>query len=90
MAAFEIRDLSFTYPNETAPALRHIRMDIPEGKITLICGASGELRLSPIRGVRQPGVEGAEQSAFASRYGTAPCLVGNLSCPFRLLNFRRH
>ena len=41
MAAFEIRDLSFTYPNETAPALRHIRMDIPEGKITLICGASG-------------------------------------------------
>ena len=41
MAAFEIRDLSFTYPDETAPALRHIRMDIPEGKITLICGASG-------------------------------------------------
>ena len=49
MAAFEIRDLSFTYPDETAPALRHIRMDIPEGKITLICGASGSGKSTLLR-----------------------------------------
>ena len=27
--------------------------------------------------MRQPGVEGAEKTGFASRYGTASCLVGN-------------
>ena len=26
--------------------------------------------------MRQPGVEGAEKTGFASRYGTASCLVG--------------
>ena len=41
MAAFEIRDLSFTYPNENKPALDNITLSIPEGRITLICGASG-------------------------------------------------
>ena len=41
MAAFEIRDLSFTYPNENKPALDSITLSIPEGRITLICGASG-------------------------------------------------
>lgn len=32
MAAFEIRDLSFTYPNENKPALEHVTLDIPEGQ----------------------------------------------------------
>ncbi len=49
MAAFEIRDLSFTYPNENRPALEHITMDIPEGGITLICGASGSGKSTLLR-----------------------------------------
>ena len=49
MAAFELRDLSFTYPNENSPALRHVCMDIPEGKITLICGASGSGKSTLLR-----------------------------------------
>ncbi len=49
MAAFEIRDLSFTYPNENKPALEHITMDIPEGGITLICGASGSGKSTLLR-----------------------------------------
>ena len=32
MAAFEIRDLSFTYPNENKPALDSITLSIPEGR----------------------------------------------------------
>ena len=40
MAAFEIRDLSFTYPNENKPALDNITLSIPEGRITLICADS--------------------------------------------------
>ena len=49
MAAFEIRNLSFAYPNENSPALEHIDMDIPEGKITLICGASGSGKSTLLR-----------------------------------------
>ena len=49
MAAFSIRDLSFTYPNENSPALENITMDIPEGKITLICGTSGSGKSTLLR-----------------------------------------
>lgn len=49
MAAFSIRNLSFTYPNEDKPALDRISMDIPEGKITLICGASGSGKSTLLR-----------------------------------------
>lgn len=49
MAAFSIRDLSFTYPNENAPALSHVSMDIPEGEITLIIGASGSGKSTLLR-----------------------------------------
>ncbi len=49
MAAFKIRDLSFRYPNENSPALEHIDMDIPEGKVTLICGVSGSGKSTLLR-----------------------------------------
>ena len=49
MAAFEIRDLSFTYPNENKPALDSITLSIPEGRITLICGASGSGKSTLLR-----------------------------------------
>ncbi len=49
MAAFEIRDLSFTYPNENKPALEHVTLDIPEGVICLICGASGSGKSTLLR-----------------------------------------
>lgn len=41
MAAFSIRNLSFAYPNENSYALTDVSLEIPEGTITLICGASG-------------------------------------------------
>lgn len=49
MAAFSIRDLSFTYPQEREPALKNITLDIPEGEITLICGASGSGKSTLLR-----------------------------------------
>ena len=49
MAAFEIRDLSFTYPNENKPAVDNITLSIPEGRITLICGASGSGKSTLLR-----------------------------------------
>ena len=32
MAAFSIRDLSFTYPQEQEPAIKNITLDIPEAR----------------------------------------------------------
>lgn len=49
MAAFSIRDLSFTYPQEQEPAIKNIILDIPEGEITLICGASGSGKSTLLR-----------------------------------------
>lgn len=49
MAAFDICDLSFCYPQESAPALENISMEIPEGGITLICGASGSGKSTLLR-----------------------------------------
>ncbi len=49
MAAFSIRDLSFTYPQEREPAIKNITLDIPEGEITLICGASGSGKSTLLR-----------------------------------------
>ncbi len=49
MAAFSIRDLSFTYPQEQEPAIKNITLDIPEGEITLVCGASGSGKSTLLR-----------------------------------------
>ena len=71
MAAFEIRDLSFTYPNENKPALDNITLSIPEGRITLICGASGSGKSTLLRRLKtcRPGRAGAENRLCLSAPG---------------------
>lgn len=41
MALFEIKDLSFTYPNQEKPALSHVSFEIEQGDFVAICGKSG-------------------------------------------------
>ncbi len=41
MAIFELEQFSFTYPNETEPALNHVSMTVDEGEFLLLCGMSG-------------------------------------------------
>ncbi len=41
MAIFELEQFSFTYPNESEPALNNISLTVEEGEFLLICGMSG-------------------------------------------------
>ena len=41
MALFEIKDLTFTYPETEKPALKNISFEIEEGEFIVICGKSG-------------------------------------------------
>lgn len=41
MASFTIENLTFSYPNSSRPALENLNLSIPQGEITLLCGASG-------------------------------------------------
>lgn len=41
MEAFAIRDLSFTYPEQSRPALRGLSLAVPQGAFLVLCGPSG-------------------------------------------------
>ncbi len=41
MALFEIKDLTFTYPQADKPALEHLSFRVEEGQFVVICGKSG-------------------------------------------------
>ena len=41
MEAFEIRDLSFSYPEQTVKALQHVNLSIAPGEFIVLCGPSG-------------------------------------------------
>ena len=41
MALIQLRDLTFTYPGWTAPALDHVTLDVHEGEFLTLCGPSG-------------------------------------------------
>jgi len=41
MELFQIKNLTFTYPNEKLPAIRDINLSIEKGSFTIICGETG-------------------------------------------------
>ena len=41
MALFEIRNLTFTYPEAKTPALQEVNVAIEQGEFIVICGKSG-------------------------------------------------
>lgn len=41
METLAVRDLSFTYPNQTAPALRGLSLTVERGEFLVLCGPSG-------------------------------------------------
>ncbi len=41
MALLHIKDLNFSYPNETAKALLNINLEVQKGEFLLLCGPSG-------------------------------------------------
>ena len=41
MESFEIRDLSFAYPEQRKDTLSHLSFSIPQGQFVTLCGPSG-------------------------------------------------
>ena len=49
MAHFHIRDLTFSYPNASWPALDHIDLTIEKGEYVVLCGQSGSGKTTLLR-----------------------------------------
>ena len=41
MEALAVRDLSFTYPQQDSPAVRHASFSLQQGEFAVLCGPSG-------------------------------------------------
>lgn len=41
MALFEIRNLTFTYPDQKKPALTDLNFSLKQGEFLVVCGKSG-------------------------------------------------
>lgn len=48
----EVKNLSFTYPNQQIPALQNINLDIEEGEFVTVCGCSGSGKSTLLRSLK--------------------------------------
>lgn len=48
----EVKNLSFTYPNQQIPALHNINLDIEEGEFVTVCGCSGSGKSTLLRSLK--------------------------------------
>lgn len=70
MACIEIRDLNFTYPAQTAPALRGISLSVREGEFLTLIGASGSGKTTLLRMLKPALTPHGEQSGSIDFFGT--------------------
>ena len=49
MNQFTLEDVSFTYPGQDTPALKHINLKIDQGEFIVVCGASGSGKSTLLR-----------------------------------------
>lgn len=52
METFSIRNLNFTYPNKTVPALNNVSFNVSAGAFTVICGQSGSGKSTLLRNLK--------------------------------------
>lgn len=62
MALLHIKDLSFSYPNETATALDNIKLEVQKGEFILLCGPSGCGKTTLLRHIK-PSLEPVGQKS---------------------------
>lgn len=52
METFTVKDLTFTYPNKTRPALNSINLSVGAGEFIVICGQSGSGKSTLLRNLK--------------------------------------
>ncbi|MCQ2545769.1 MAG: ATP-binding cassette domain-containing protein [Clostridia bacterium] len=70
MEAFRIKNLTFTYPEKTRPALRDINLDINMGEMVALCGQSGCGKTTLLRNMKPLIAPHGEISGSIEFYGT--------------------
>lgn len=70
MACIEINNLSFTYPLQTAPALRSVSLSIREGELVTLIGASGSGKTTLLRMLKPSLTPHGEQTGSIDYFGT--------------------
>ncbi len=69
MACIEINDLSFTYPAQTAPALRCVTLSVREGEFVTVIGASGSGKTTLLRMLKPSLTPCGEQTGGITFFG---------------------
>lgn len=70
METFRIKNLTFTYPGKTRPALRDINLDINMGEMVALCGQSGCGKTTLLRNMKPLIAPHGEISGSIEFYGT--------------------
>ena len=52
METFGIKNLTFTYPGKTVPALRDVSLDVGMGEMVVVCGRSGSGKTTLLRNLK--------------------------------------
>ncbi|MDO4176711.1 MAG: ATP-binding cassette domain-containing protein [Bacillota bacterium] len=70
METFRIKNLTFTYPEKSVPALRDVNLDINIGEMVALCGQSGSGKTTLLRNMKPLIAPHGEISGTVEFYGT--------------------
>lgn len=77
MAVIEAKELTFTYPNRTLPALENVTFSVNEGELVLLMGRSGSGKTTMLRLMKK------EIAPFGKIGGTLECGSENIGFVFQ-------
>lgn len=70
METFRIKNLTFTYPEKTSPAISDVNLDINLGEMVVLCGQSGSGKTTLLRNMKPLIAPHGKQEGAIEFYGT--------------------